>query len=118
MLAGHSHKFPSYFVLADREARSRTSLKSGVNSGMLSSACKHKGTILDVHYALFFCNEHSLILWPLVGSSCASASQFSLPDFAAVCSSPSPSAARCRFQSFFSPLSLLACVVTGWWTRS
>src|SRR5438552_18872254 len=38
---------------AVRETRSRTSRKSGANSRMLSSACNHKGTILDIHYALF-----------------------------------------------------------------
>ena len=78
MLAGHSQKFPPYVVQADREARSRTSRKSGVNSGMLCSACKHKGTILDVHYALFFCNEHSSILWPLVGRILPGQSPFAL----------------------------------------
>jgi hypothetical protein len=34
---------------------------------MLSSAYNHNGAILDVHYALFVRNEHSSILWPLVG---------------------------------------------------
>jgi len=78
MLAGHSHKFPSYVVQVDRETRSRTSLKSAVNSGMLSFACNHNGAIPSVHYALFFRNEHSSILWPLVGRILPGQSPFAL----------------------------------------